>query len=348
MDALRALALRTEGGFAALWGWPRARLKAALLWPDSLLERVDRFRSRWGKAPRVSVPTDVLVPGDRIWPDALGALPRPPVALFWRGQDSLWTALADSAAVAIVGTRRPSSHALRVATRLGEALAEAGWPVVSGLAEGVDAAAHQGCLAASGRPIAVVGTPLTRVYPPEHAQLQAHVASSGLLITEQAPEARVSRASFALRNRLLVALARVVVVVECPQGSGALLSARCAQQLGRALWVVPGDVLRDSAKGSNALLAEGASPLVCIDHFLDFLGAGCLARPEQSSFSKLSPPVAAGAQDSALLRLLEQGAGLETLGQELSRSTADLAEQLFQLELQGVVCAEPGMRWRLA
>lgn len=324
------------------------RLQRAMRWSDSLARAVEVHRCRWGDAPDVLAPEDWLCPGDPLWPQGLKRLQRPPAQLHWRGEAALFETVSAQQAVAIVGTRRPSAHGLRVAEALGEALARAGWPVVSGLAEGVDAAAHQGCLKAQGAPIGVVGTPLTRAYPPEHDRLQVAVAHQGLLLSEQGPDARVSRASFALRNRLLVALAGWLVVVECPEGSGALISAEIALSLGRPLWVVPGDALRHSARGSNALLNHGAKPLVSIEAFLACLGSGPCAGITPAAALAGEVGNAGLCADAPLLQLLDEGAGLDQLSRALGRSTAELAEQMFQLELQGVVRAEAGMRWRLA
>ncbi len=118
-----------------------------------------------------------------------------------------------------------------MAEELGRALAEAGWPVLSGLAEGVDAAAHRGCLARNGSPIAVLGTPLDRVYPAHHRSLQQQVGRQGLLVSPNWSGCRVHSGHFAARNHWLVAFAQALVVVECPQRSGALISARWASRM---------------------------------------------------------------------------------------------------------------------
>ena len=192
-----------------------------------------------------------------LWPESLLDLDRPPLSLQWCGRRDLWSLLSSRQAVAVIGTRRPSTHGLRMAEALGRALAFAGWPVVSGLAEGIDAAVHRACVQSQGVPVGVLGTPLHRVYPPDHRGLQQSVAETGLLFTELRDDARVQRSTFALRNRLLVAVARAVVIVECPKASGALHSAAIAESMARPLWVIPGDALRHSAQGSNAPAREG-------------------------------------------------------------------------------------------
>jgi DNA processing protein len=225
------------------------------------------------------------------------------------------------------------------AKRLGIALAANGWPVLSGLAEGIDGAAHRGCLEAGGVPVGVLATSLDRVYPRHHSQLQAEVAKQGLLITEQRPGAAVAKGHFASRNRLLVALAEAVVVVECPHGSGALHGARLAWAQELPLWVVPADTNRSSAKGSNSLLSQGATPLLDPADLLSSLGQGPLA--VASSMARTTET-----SMDPLLEALGAGASLEQLAQTLDKPLPKLAERLLQLELAGLVEAAPGLRWR--
>jgi DNA processing protein len=262
-----------------------ARVPINTMFLAGLVPAVERFRSHWGEDPLAQLAQleprlglGVVLPGDRRWPLAIGALERPPLALWWQGRGALWSLLAGRRAVAVVGTRRPSAHGIAMARALGVALAGAGWPVVSGLAEGIDAAVHAGCLAGGGAPVGVLGTPLERVYPQHHGALQAAVGRHGLLVSEQAAGSPVRRGHFAGRNRLLVALAAAVVVVECPPGSGALHSAEFAWQQGLPLWVVPADAGRASALGSNRLLARGATPLLGPEDLVASLGYGPLAR----------------------------------------------------------------------
>jgi DNA processing protein len=352
---LRSL-VQVSGDLASAWSWPAEAFAALPGWHAGLLPGVQAFRRHWGPDPLARLgqlaeaQRRVLLPGDARWPQALEDAQgvRPPLALWWRGRGSLWTTLARRRAVAVVGTRHPSSHGLAMARCLGLALAQAGWPVVSGLAEGIDAAVHEGCLGGNGQPVAVLGTHLERVYPRHHAALQGEVGRRGLLISEQ-PQGTVVRAGhFAQRNRLLVALAAAVVVVECPTGSGALHSASHAWDRGLPLWVVPADAGRVSALGSNRLLGMGATPLLTPEDLLSSLGPGPLALAAGSS-----PPPRPSAQPGEprdpgqrrLLRALGGGAGLEELSLALGEAPAHLAAQLLELELAGLVRAEPGLRW---
>ncbi|MFM8524608.1 MAG: DNA-processing protein DprA [Cyanobacteriota bacterium] len=351
LRALEAL----PGGREAAWQMPLCHLAGLTGWPHSLLEQVETYRQRHGPAPIVSGrhrrpgEAPVLLPGDPAWPSALAELPRPPVALHWRGQGRLWPRLARRQAIAVVGTRRPSLHGRAMARRLGEVLARAGWPVVSGLAEGIDAAVHLGCLEAGGAPVAVLGTPLSRVYPRHHRELQQTVGQSGLLISESPPGARVLPGHFAARNRLQVALARAIVVVECPEKSGALHSASMAWQQGLPLWVVPADAGKASALGSNRLLTQGATPLVDPADLLPELGEGPLLRPGAPSpaGSLRSSAVHRELQgkENRLLQAVGAGASLEQLCRRLQQEPAELMVSLLELELAGVLRAEAGLCW---
>ncbi len=340
------------GGLAAAWGASAAELAAVPGLGEGLVAGVERFRRRWGPrpleafAPRCRFGRGVLVPGDRGWPGGLGALKRPPLQLCWQGRGSLWPHLGLRRSVAVVGTRRPSLHGLSMAQAIGAALAEAGWPVLSGLAEGIDGAAHQGCLAAGGAPVGVLGTPLGRAYPLHHALLQRQVSRQGLLVSELAEGAAVRPGSFAARNRLLVAMAAAVVVVECPVVSGALHSAELAWQLELPLWVVPADAGRASAMGSNRLLARGATPLLLPADLIDQLGPGPLARRGAEPAPPEEPADAEAMAADGLLAAVGGGASLEQLSLALDRPMAELMPRLLELELAGRLRAEAGLCWR--
>lgn len=339
------------GGLAEAWLAPVDRFPRLAGVATDWRRRLEHFRQHWGERPlerwsaQVRGGRTVLLPGDPASPQALRELSRPPLGLYWRGCGSLWPLLARRQAVAVVGTRRPSRAGLAMAEDLGRALAQAGWPVVSGLADGIDAACHRGCLRAEGRPVAVLGTPLERVYPSHHRDLQAQVGRRGLLISEQPPGSSVCAGHFAARNRLQVALACAVVLVECPERSGALHSAQLAWQQQLPLWVVPGDASRLSARGSNRWLGRGATLLLEPSDLIRQLGVGPLgSRPVA-----VRSPQGAGTGDSLdpeLLHALADGASLEQLCLALGQPAAVLASRLLALELAGVVQSEPGLQWR--
>jgi DNA processing protein len=254
--------------------------------------------------------------------------------LYVEGDRSLLRYLNARTAIAVVGTRSASDHGLAMAEELGRALAEAGWPVLSGLAEGIDAAAHRGCLARNGAPIAVLGTPLDRVYPAHHQSLQQQVGRQGLLVSPNRSGCRVHPGHFAARNRWLVAFAQALVVVECPQRSGALISARWPSRMQCPVWVVPGDARRWSCRGSNALLLDGATALIHPEELFASLGDGPL-KPEDSRL-----------KHQRVMEAIGSGATFDQLLLRLQCSPAELAPQLLALECQGELLCESGLHWR--
>lgn len=191
----------------------------------------------------------------------------PPAVLYARGLPLV----ADPPAVAIVGTRGASPYGLRVARELAAHCARAGACVVSGLARGVDGAAHAAALEAGGRTVAVLGTGADLVYPRSHRQLQQRIAREGLLLTEHPDGSTGHAGSFPRRNRLIAALADVTVVVEAGIGSGALITADHAVELGRTVACVPNAIDVPQAAGSNALLKQGAEPILSADDVLALL-----------------------------------------------------------------------------
>jgi DNA processing protein len=217
----------------------------------------------------------VLVHGTASYPVALHTLtecehadiaPAPPV-LFALGN----LALLKQRAVAIVGTRHATGTGLRAAERIARGCADAGALVISGLARGVDAAAHTGALAAPGSTAAVIGTGIDIAYPADHRTLQQRVARDGLLIAEQLPGARPNRGSFPERNRLIAALAELTIVVEAGHRSGALLTAKAAVALNRTCAAVPGAFDAAASLGSNELLRDGAQVIASVDDALALL-----------------------------------------------------------------------------
>jgi len=210
---------------------------------------------------------DLLGLGLPGYPAALAAIHDPPVTLAVRGE----LRPEDARAVAVVGSRRASPTGLEVARTLGYELAAAGVTVVSGLARGVDQAAHQGALDAGGRTIAVLGSGVLNPYPPQNRGLAERIGRSGALLSELEPDAHPSRYSFPQRNRVVVGLSVGVIVVEAGPRSGALITADLALQSGRELLAVPGSVLEPRARGPNRLIREGAHVVEHAGDVLDVL-----------------------------------------------------------------------------
>jgi DNA processing protein len=211
---------------------------------------------------------DVLTEADEAYPRLLRQIHDPPGVLFRRGT----FAAQDELAIAIVGTRHATQYGLRQAERLAGGLARVGFTVVSGLARGIDAAAHRGALAAGGRTIAVLASGLLNVYPPEHEQLAIDVAASGCLLSEAPPRFEPIAGAFPQRNRIISGLTVGTIVVEAANRSGALITARHAYEQGREVFAVPGPIDSRLSHGCRALIKDGAKLVQTIDDVLAELG----------------------------------------------------------------------------
>ncbi|MEX2113923.1 MAG: DNA-processing protein DprA [Pirellulales bacterium] len=210
----------------------------------------------------------ILTEGDPSYPRVLREIHDPPGILFVRGailpQDAL--------ALAIVGSRHATHYGLAQAERLAGSLARAGITIVSGLARGIDGAAHRGALSAGGRTIAVLGSGLLNLYPPEHAELAGEVARQGAVVSEVPPRSPPLAGAFPQRNRIISGLSLGVLVVEASTNSGALITARHAMEQGREVFAVPGRVDNRMAHGSHRLIRDGAKLVETADDVLEELG----------------------------------------------------------------------------
>lgn len=224
------------------------------------------------------IAVQILVHGEAGYPPAMHDLtacdnaevsPAPPV-VFAHGDVTLLA----RPVVAIVGTRNASETGLRAAEAIARECADAGALVISGLARGIDAAAHTGALVSGGPTAAVIGTGIDIAYPADHRALQQRIARDGVLLTEMVPGQRATRGSFPERNRLIAALAQLTIVVEAGYRSGALLTARAAEALNRTTAAVPGAFDRASCRGSNELLRDGAQVIASADDALTLLRLG--------------------------------------------------------------------------
>ncbi|MGQ0847699.1 MAG: DNA-processing protein DprA [Actinomycetota bacterium] len=215
----------------------------------------------------------------------------------------VWGTFPPERGVAIVGTRRCTSYGQRVAKELGRAVALAGWPVVSGLARGVDGAAHRG-VAGSGRPgWAVLGSGIDVIYPSEHATLAtALIEHGGGLISEYPPGTPPAPFRFPARNRIIAALAEAVVVVEAKVTGGALITARLALELGREVLAVPGDIDRPTSEGCNLLIRDGAHPVLGGDDLIATLEMIMGPGPVKPALDRGPSPTERGSIDEILAR----------------------------------------------
>ena len=268
-------------------------------------------------------PIVILPWSDSRYPAWLRMVPDPPPVLWVRGDLSV----LEQPSVAIVGSRGASQYAKTIARTLAAGLAHAGIVVTSGMARGVDAAAHTGCLDAGGRTIGVVGTGVDVIYPSEHAALTERVAQSGLLVSEFEPGERPYAWHFPRRNRIISGLSRAVVVVEASEKSGSLITARLALEQGREVMAVPGSVLYGRNRGAHALIKDGAMPVEDAADILDALGyRGRAPEPAEGS---------AGVIEDALEKAGPEGLDLDSLSNATGMDAEALLAALTALEIDG-------------
>ena len=282
---------------------------------------------------------DVVALGDPRYPQALLDSPDPPLLLYVRGRIEL----LERPAIAIVGSRNATAQGLENARAFAAHLAGAGWVVVSGLALGIDGAAHEGALAAGGGTIAVVGTGLDVVYPLRHRALTAKIAADGLLLSEFAVGTPALAENFPIRNRIIAALARGTLVVEAAVQSGSLITARLALEAGRDVFAIPGSIHSPQSRGCHALIKQGAKLVDRADDIVDELAphAGVVRMASSPPAVHHSP-----AKDPVLDALGFDPIGLDELIARTGRSAADLSARLLDFELQGRVARLPDQRFQ--
>lgn len=269
--------------------------------------------------------------GDSDYPTGLEDLSQPPEGLWWIGD----LRALDRPCVAIVGTRRATAYGERVTRELAGALTRAGACVISGMARGIDGAAHLAALDAKGFTTAVLGTRVDIAYPPSHRTMHARIAESGLILSEHAEGAPSHRGCFLQRNRLIAALASLTIIVEAPFRSGALETARVATELGRDVAVVPGPIDAPQSEGSNLLMRDGAHPITSVADALTLMGLTPAVRtlfdPED-------------ADQARVWRALREGpADLDTLCHRASLPVQRCLAAVTALEISGSIeCALTG------
>lgn len=254
-------------------------------------------------------------------------------------------------ALAIVGSRNPTRGGTDTAYRFAEHLARSGFCIVSGLAQGIDAAAHRGALAAGGKTIAVLGHGLDQVYPPQNAELAAEIARSGVLVTEYAEGTPPRRAHFPQRNRLIAGLSLGTLVVEAAVRSGSLITARLAGELGREVFAIPGSIHNPLARGCHRLLRQGARLVETADDILNEL-APLLEHLMQNAATTTDVTEQTG-YDGDYLKLLDALGYDPQTPDELAKKSGltidEVSSMLLILELDGAIDALPGGRFsRLA
>ena len=298
------------------------------------VERDARVRTDAALATAAVAGMDVLPWFDPRYPALLSCTMDPPPVLWWRGVPEM----LGRPTVAVVGSRAATTYALDVGARLASELAKRGVVVASGLARGVDSAAHRGALDGGGTTVAVLGSGLDRLYPAEHEDLAQDIANKGVVISEMGPGMMPLPENFPLRNRIISGISLAVVVVEASEKSGSLITARWAIEQGRDVMAVPGSVLTGRNRGSHSLLKDGAKVVETADDILDELGWPGAVRSGEPSKLLSTDPLLARMESGELYRL-------EELVEVTGISPAKLLPRLMELELQGHVTAAGGGRF---
>lgn len=276
---------------------------------------------------------------DPLYPKLLKQIYDPPILLYVRGQ----LTERDHNALAIVGSRHATQYGLATSKKLAFQLAYAGYTVISGLARGIDTAAHEGALASKGRTVAVIGAGLGKLYPPENKALAEKIAEQGAVVSEFPVDYPPDKQSFPLRNRIVSGWSTGVIVTEAPTRSGALITAQQAAEQGRTVYAVPGNIDRPSSHGCNRLIQEGAKLIMDGADVLDDLMTLFPTQPHAPKTEESKPSIALSGDEETVYSALGTS---ETHINELSEHTGlplpTISATLMKLEMKRVVKALPG------
>ncbi len=328
LGTLAAREASAEGGARATLGQALRLVAAAHRQPD---RAAGERALNWAQASD----RHVLVLGEPAYPALLAAIPAPPLVLFVEGSLDLLA----TPQIAIVGSRKASAGGLRLAQEMAAALAQVGLTVTSGMALGIDAAAHRAALATTGKTLAVLGCGIDRVYPARHRELAGEIRRRGALVSEFALGAPPARHHFPRRNRIIAGLAHGTLVIEAAARSGSLSTALHAAEQGREVFAVPGSVLNPQAAGCHALIKQGAKLTECVEDVLEELPMAGLAGPATLPVTGNQPLSAA--HDRNARRVLAacgwEPVTIETLAERSALTVSELSSILLALELDGLV-----------
>lgn len=289
----------------------------------------------WERLDRLGI--SVLTWEDSQYPRKLSEIEQPPPILYLRGK----LMDEDDWAVAIVGTRTPTAYGRQVAGEIAGTLAQSGVTVVSGLARGIDAVAHNACLEAGGRTLAILGSGVDQIYPPEHRQLAQKIIAQGALVSDYAPGTPPDAANFPPRNRIISGLVRAVIVVEAGEKSGALITAAFAADQGREVFAVPGSIYAPLSKGTNRLIQEGARPLLDSQELLSIMKLGPV-----EEFQTARTALPADTTEKYLLELLgNEALHVDEISRRSNLPIEKISATLVMMELKGMVRQMGGMQY---
>ncbi|APB33709.1 DNA protecting protein DprA [Gloeomargarita lithophora Alchichica-D10] len=277
-------------------------------------------------------------PGDADYPQLLREIPDPPPLLYYAGHPQPAELTGKVPMIGVVGTREPSPYGRKWTEKLVQGLVSQGWAVVSGLAAGIDTAAHRACLQAGGRTWAVLGTGVDQVYPPGNRPLHQEIGDQGVLLSEYAAGTGPDRIHFPRRNRIIVGLCRAILITEAPLRSGALITAEFACQYNRDVYVLPGSLDNAASLGCLHLVNQGAQLILGVEHLLELLGS----TPALAVALPVVPPELAGIFDLITTEPMTFDAIVTASGQP----TNQVANALLELELSGHITQLPGLRYQ--
>jgi DNA processing protein len=278
------------------------------------------------------------------YPARLRTIADPPPFLYVKGN----ILTDDDKAVAIVGSRSASEYGRRVARDLARGLASLGFTVVSGMARGIDASAHESALQAGGRTIAVLGSGVERAYPAEHETLYRRIGENGAVLSELPIGTRPLAFNFPARNRLISGLSLGVVVVEATEKSGSLITATLAVEQGREVFAVPGEVGSSRSRGAHRLIRQGAKLVESVDDIIEEIAPQLLDRTGSATqrAPRVLPQNAGDATRTIFALLQENTLQVDQVIERTGMSAAQVLETLLDLELQGLLRQLPGKIYR--
>ena len=306
-----------------------------------LIERIAQARQNvdleklWAKIEAQGI--QILTWEDEAYPQRLKEIDQPPPVLYVRGDylpDDLF-------AVAIVGTRRVTAYGRQITEELAAFLAANGITVISGLARGVDAVAHQTALKSGGRTIGVLGSGVDKIYPPEHRAMAEKMMEQGAILSDYAPGTPPDASNFPPRNRIISGLSLAVVVIEAGETSGALITAEFAAEQGREIFAVPGSILAPQSKGTNKLIQNGALPLLSVHDLMQALNLTRMG--EQKAARKIIP---ADETEARLMNVLgEEPRHVAEIRNQTALPIEKVSATLALMELKGMVRQVGGMNY---
>jgi DNA processing protein len=339
------------GTLAAAWMAPAAELAAVYglgtqtaatiatsrqaIEPDQLLQQHEQENSGF------------WTPADDAYPQLLLEIPDFPPILYYQGTVEKLENQGIIPAIALVGTRSPSHYGKKWTQKLTTRLTQAGFTIVSGLAAGIDTEAHHACLKAGGRTIAVLGTGVNVVYPPGNRNLAESIATHGLLVSEYPAGTPPDRGNFPRRNRIIAGLSRATLVIEAPQRSGALITARLANDYNRDVYALPGSLDNPCSRGSLELLNQGAQVILGEDELLEALGNIPQLQPtKQLSLLSVAQPELTPDLQAIFQAITGDAIAFDHIIEQVQQPTSVVLGALSHLELMGLISQLPGARYR--